>query len=168
MVDSTGSENSGEAEDFQQIAQRLGEPRRELLQSFLRADISAVNTADLREHTSVSRGSVLHHLERLMSWGLIDELPERQYHGRGGREARTWQLTDRGREFCKEYMDAPPDAFVSPEDVATLEQRMDRLEDDFKDVKGIMMQLGVHTDMLTKKRARKEMGEEWFQEVFES
>lgn len=98
---------------------------------------------------------------------MVEEQPEREYHGRGGRDARTWKLPERGREFCDEYIDAPIRSSVTPKDVAELSQHVDEIEDNLKDVKGIMMQLGVHTDMITKERAREEMDEEWFQDVFE-
>lgn len=81
MNSSLGAEKSKETLDFGRIAKRLGEPRRELLRYFLKTDISVVNTANLREETSVARRSVIHHLERLVTWGLVAELEEREYHG---------------------------------------------------------------------------------------
>ncbi len=132
MSDARGSENSAEADEFLPYAKKLGEPRRQLLKAFLAIDMTVVNTAELRDATkgTVSGDSVLHHLERLDSWGFVEEQPKREYHGRGGRDARTWTLTERGREFCDEYVDAPLDAFVSPEDVADLKQRVETLEEE--------------------------------------
>lgn len=132
MSDVRGSENSAETDEFLRYAKKLGEPRRQLLKAFLASDMTVVNTAELRDATkeTVSGDSVLHHLERLDSWGFVEEQPEREYHGRGGRDARAWTLTERGRAFCDEYVDAPLDAFVSPEDVADLTQRVEHLEEE--------------------------------------
>lgn len=161
--------NSDKEQEFLSYAKKLGERRRHLLKAFLATDVTLVNTADLRDATSgvVPKDSVLHHLERLDSGGLVEEQERREYHGRGGRNARTWKLTERGLDFCEEYVDAPLHAFVSPEEVAALEQRVESLEDNLKDVKGIMLRLGVHTDMLSKDQVRERIDEEWYQEVFD-
>lgn len=122
---------SAETPDFETIATALGQPRRELLLALVETDRSHLNTAQLRERTSVPRGSILHHLERLATWGLVAELDQREPHGQSGISARTWQLTEDGRLFSghDEYMDVPDSAFVSPETVASLEQQVAALEE---------------------------------------
>jgi DNA-binding PadR family transcriptional regulator len=109
---------------FKTISQSLGKPRRELLMAFLESDRSTLNTAQLREQTTVSRGSTIHHLERLVEWGLVVEEDARERHGRGGRDARTWALTDRGETFCADHLGAPLSEFVSPDDIAELNDRL--------------------------------------------
>lgn len=122
---------SADTPEFDTVAQALGTHRRELLLTLVETDRSHLNTAQLRDRTSVPRGSILHHLERLEAWGLIAELDQREYHGQSGKNARTWQLTEEGQRFCAndEYMDAPDSAFVSPDKVARLEREIGELRE---------------------------------------
>jgi predicted ArsR family transcriptional regulator len=155
MSSSLEAERSEDDLGFARIAKRLGEPRRELLQSFLETDMSVVNTAELRETTSVARGSVIHHLERLAKWGLVEEQAEREYHGRGGRDARTWRLTDRGHEFCDQHVDTPVSAFVSPEDVAALDQRISAIEDDIDVMGQLIVEVAIDTGTMDEEKGEK-------------
>lgn len=145
---------------FKTISQSLGKPRKELLTAFLESDRSVVNTAQLREHTTVARGSTLHHLEKLVEWGLIVEEDGREYHGRGGRDARTWALTDRGEEFCADHLGAPLSEFVSPEDVAELNaevteatERVSDVEDDLAAVLEAVADIGESTGYISNETA---------------
>ncbi|MCO8256783.1 transcriptional regulator [Haladaptatus sp. AB618] len=138
---------------FETIQQSLGEPRRDLLTAFLEADKSTLNTAQLREHSAVPRGSAIHHLERLTEWGLVMEKEQREYHGRGGSHARSWALTERGSQFCDDYLDTPVSAFVSPEDVAALDERLSTLENDVEQMKAVIVKIAVHTGTLTEDQA---------------
>lgn len=134
------AQSAGET-DFETIAKSLGEKRRELLTALLQTDEDRVTTADLRSHTSVPRGSMIHHLERLVEWGLIEEQPEREFDASSGREARVWSMTERGESFCAENIDAPESAFVSPEEVADLKQRVADLEDDRQRIRYLEQQI---------------------------
>jgi predicted ArsR family transcriptional regulator len=141
---------------FKTISQSLGKPRKELLMAFLESDKSTLNTAQLREQTTVSRGSTLHHLERLVKWGLIVEEDAREYHGRGGRDARTWALTDRGETFCADHLGAPLSEFVSPDDVAKLNaevtdttERMGKLEEDMAVLLDAVADIGAGTGQIS-------------------
>lgn len=58
-----GQDGSTEVPSFKTISQSLGKPRKELLTAFLESDKSVLNTSQLREHTTVSSGSIIHHLE---------------------------------------------------------------------------------------------------------
>lgn len=129
------AETDGKELDFETIREALGEPREELLIAFLETDREVLSTADLRDHTSVSRGSIIHHLDRLEQWGLVAEQDEREYHRGGGPTARTWTLTSRGRSFCDEVVSTPARVFVSPDDVAVLEQRVDSIETEIEEIK---------------------------------
>ena len=147
---------------FKTISQSLGKPRKELLMSFLESDRSILNTAQLREQTTVSRGSTLHHLERLVGWGLIIEEDAREYHGRGGRDARTWALTDRGETFCADHLGAPLSEFVSPDDVAKLNtevtdatERIGDVEDDLAILLDAVADIGEGTGYVSDEMANK-------------
>lgn len=138
--------------NFEMIAQSLGEPRRELLQALRGTDKSVVNTADIRAKTSVPAGSAIHHLERLVKWNLVREAKHREYHGRGGSHARTWEITERGEDFCDTELDESLSAFISPEEVAAHDQRISAIEDDIERIEDdidIMGQLIVKVAMET-------------------
>lgn len=153
MSKSTEAEVSGGYLDFQSIATQLGTPRRELLKTLLGLDISIVNTSKIREETSeVPDNSTLHHLERLEGWGLVEE-HGREYHGTGGDNARTWELTDRGMAFCEEHLDASVSTTVATEDVAALTQRMDALENDVEEVQNLVIRIAVKTGIITEEQA---------------
>lgn len=153
MSEQNSPSNTEDHPSFETIQQSLGEPRRELLTAFLETDKPALNTAQLREHSAVPRGSAIHHLERLTEWGLITEKEQREYHGRGGSHARTWTLTERGTEFCDDFLDTPVSAFVSPEDVAALDERLSTLENDVEQMKAVIVKIAVHTGTLTEDQA---------------
>ena len=158
-VDPFSGEDSDEPA-FETIAQSLGKPRRELLMAFLESDKSVLNTAQLREHTTVARGSVIHHLERLGKWGLVIDAGEREYHGRGGSNARTWKLTDRGESFCADHLGTPVNEFVSPEDVAALRsdltktmERVESLEEDYRTLLDAVADIGEGTGQISDETA---------------
>ncbi|HET7323023.1 MAG TPA: hypothetical protein VFJ06_01700 [Halococcus sp.] len=147
---------------FKTISQSLGKPRKELLMSFLEVDKSVLNTAQLREHTTVPRGSVLHHMERLMDWGLVVDGGSREYHGRGGKDARTWELTDRGETFCADHLGAPLSEFVSPDDVTKLNakvtdstERIGNLENDMAVLLDAVADIGEGTGQISDETATK-------------
>lgn len=140
-------------EDFETIAHSLGEPRRGILIALVETDNETLNTAQLRDHELVPRGSTIHHLERLMDWGLVEETDQRAYHGRGGLDARVWQLTERGKSFFAEHVDAPVSTFVSPEEVADLGERMNEIEDDVESMKRLLVKLAVNTGEVSKEQA---------------
>jgi predicted ArsR family transcriptional regulator len=147
---------------FKTISQSLGKPRKELLMAFLESDKSTLNTAQLREQTTVSRGSTIHHLERLVEWGLIVEEDSREYHGRGGKDARTWALTDRGETFCADHLGAPLSEFVSPDDVAELNERLTEttervgdVEDDLAILLDAVADIGEGTGYVSSEMAAK-------------
>lgn len=155
---STGSadaQSTAEAE-FETIAKSLGENRRELLTAFLETDKSTLTTADLRGHTTVPRGSIIHHLERLRDWGLIEEQEEREFDSRSGRQARVWAITERGESFCAEEIDAPASAFVSPEEVAALKERVADLEKETQRIDDLEEQLEAMKRIL--RRITEEIG----------
>jgi hypothetical protein len=159
---SGADQEGGPAEEpsFTTISQSLGEPRQELLMAFLESDKSTLNTAQLREHTTVPRGSTLHHLERLVEWGLITDADSREYHGRGGKDARTWALTDRGETFCADHLGAPLSEFVSPDDIAELNaevtetiERVGNLEDDMAILLDAVADIGEGTGHISDETA---------------
>jgi hypothetical protein len=140
-------------EDFETIAHSLGEPRRGILIALVETDKETLNTAQLRDHELVPRGSTIHHLERLMDWELVGEADQRAYHGRGGLDARIWKLTERGKSFFAEHVDAPASTFVSPEEVADLSERMSKTEDDMESMKRLLVKLAVNTGEVSKEQA---------------
>lgn len=155
-------DESAEAPSFKTISQSLGKPRRELLTAFLESDKSVLNTSQLREHTTVSSGSVIHHLERLVSWELVVEEGEREYHGHGGSNARTWALTNRGEQFCADHLGAPLSEFVSPSDVAELNEqvtetteRVGKMEDDLAILLDAVADIGEGTGHISNEVAAK-------------
>jgi DNA-binding transcriptional ArsR family regulator len=147
---------SADTPDFETIAKALGKPRRALLLALVETDRSHLNTAQLRERTDVARGSILHHLERLDSWGLVAELDTREYHGQSGISARTWQLTDEGRRFSAtdEYMDVPDSAFVSPDTVAAHEQRISAIEDDIDVMGQLIVKVAMETGTMSPEKGQ--------------
>lgn len=161
--DPFGEETETEDADvpsFETIIQSLGEPRRELLTAFLESDRAVLNTSQLRENTTVSSGSVIHHLDRLTQWGLVVEEGEREYHGHGGSNARTWSLTDRGETFCADHLGTPMSEFVSPSDVAELRsqvaansERLDTLEEKFNTLMDAVADIGEGTNQISDETA---------------
>jgi predicted ArsR family transcriptional regulator len=149
-----------EQPEFGTIAEALGKPRRKLLFAFLESDSEVLNTGQLRERTGVERGSAIHHLERLMKWGLIEEEPERQRHGLRGSKARAWRLTARGETFCTDHLGTPSSAFISPEDVDGLREQVVALEEDIDLLGGLLVKLAVDTEMVSEER-----GDEILEEV---
>ena len=155
-------DESAEEPSFKTISQSLGKPRRELLTAFLESDRSVLNTSQLRENTTVSSGSVIHHLERLVRWGLVVEEGEREYHGHGGSNARTWALTDRGETFCADHLGTPLSEFVSPSDVAELneqrtetKERVGKMEDDLAILLDAVADIGEGTGHISSEVAAK-------------
>jgi predicted ArsR family transcriptional regulator len=148
----TGEGVDGELPSFKTISQSLGKPRKELLMAFLENDRSALNTSQLRENTTVSSGSTIHHLERLVKWGLVVEEGGREYHGHGGSDARIWALTDRGETFCADHLGAPLSEFISPDDVAEINEsvtenteRIGNVEDDMASLLEAVADIGEQT-----------------------
>lgn len=138
--------------EFETIAESLGQPRRELLFAFLESDADILNTGQLRERTSVERGSAIHHLERLVKWHLVEEGDERQRHGLRGDKARTWRLTARGETFCTDHLGVPSSAFISPEEFNEVKDQMVALEEDVELLGGLLVKLAVDTDMISEER----------------
>lgn len=151
MENPSGGEEPDQPE-FETIAETLGEPRRKLLFAFLESDSDVLNTGQLRERTGVERGSAIHHLERLVKWGLIEEEAERQRHGLRGSKARAWRLTARGETFCTDHLGAPSSAFISPEEVDELKEQVIALEKDVDLLGELLVQLAVNTEMITEER----------------
>jgi predicted ArsR family transcriptional regulator len=148
----TGEGVDGELPSFKTISQSLGKPRKELLMAFLESDRSILNTSQLRENTTVSSGSTIHHLERLVKWGLVVEEGGREYHGHGGSDARTWALTDRGETFCADHLGAPLSEFISPDDIAEINgnvtentERIGNVEDDMASLLEAVADIGEQT-----------------------
>jgi hypothetical protein len=157
-----GQDSSAEAPSFKTISQSLGKPRKELLTAFLESDRSVLNTSQLRENTTVSSGSIIHHLERLVGWELVVEEGEREYHGHGGSNARTWALTDRGEQFCADHLGAPLSEFVSPSDVAEMNEqltetteRVGKMEDDLAILLDAVADIGEGTGHISSEVAAK-------------
>jgi predicted ArsR family transcriptional regulator len=138
--------------EFETIADTLGKPRRKLLFAFLESDSDVLNTGQLRERTGVERGSAIHHLERLVKWGLVEEEPERERHGLRGSKARAWRLTARGETFCTDHLGAPSSAFISPEEVDQLKEQVVALEEDIDLLSGLLVKLAVDTEMISEER----------------
>ena len=95
-----------------------------------------------------------------MEWGLVVEEDGREYHGRGGRDARTWALTDRGEQFCADHLGAPLSEFVSPEDVAELNakvteatERVSNVENDLAAVLEAVADIGESTGYISDETA---------------
>jgi hypothetical protein len=95
-------------------------------------------------------------LERLVEWRLIADADSREYHGRGGKDARTWVLTDRGETFCADHLGAPLSEFVSPEDVAKLNdrqtetaERVRNLEEDMAVLLDAVADIGAGTGQIS-------------------
>jgi hypothetical protein len=136
MSTSEASDNHTQPASFQAINQHLGQRRRELLSELDIPDYADVGedwdprytTAELRTETSVPQGSAIHHLERLLDWGLVKEHDDRAFDAQSGRETRVWEITERGMEFCDDYIDTTET--VSPEAFAALKTRVSSLEEE--------------------------------------
>ncbi len=156
--------NGGVDLTFEEMVERLGDQRRDLLSVLKRSDGSRLNTSDLRMGADVPSGSMSHHMETLQRWGLIEEV-DRVHVGRGSR-AIVWALTDAGEDFIAEDGLESGRKVARADDVQQLNQRVDELEDKVKNLKGIMMRIGVDSDTFTEDEAREIMGETRFREVF--
>lgn len=162
--------NRGFTPTFEEVAEQLGEQRHDLLSVLQRSDETGVNTSQLRKAADIPSGSMTHHMSQLERWELVEEI-DRVYAGRGSR-AIVWTLTQRGEEFCEEWL-ADTRSVARSRDIdalreaqAALDQRMDELENDVKHVQGLVMQIAVTTGTLDEKEAQEEMGDEWFRDVF--
>jgi molybdopterin converting factor small subunit len=130
------SHNQTQPASFRAIDQHLGKRRRELLDELNPPDYADLGddwdprytTAELRAETSVPTGSALHHLERLAEWGLINEHDDRAFDAQSGRETRVWEITERGMDFCDDYIETSET--VTPEAFAALKQRVSSLEEE--------------------------------------
>ncbi|WP_164974698.1 MarR family transcriptional regulator [Halegenticoccus tardaugens] len=128
------SDTSTDEPGFTELVDRLGQHRYDLLMALSRAGGNRSNTAELREATDVPSGSVTHHLETLVEWGLVEETGDRAYHGRGGSKAKVWALTDRGEDFVTHLRETDTDGTpYSPlasrdAEIAELQRRVDGLE----------------------------------------
>ncbi len=163
--------NRGVDLTFEEMVDRLGDQRRDILGVLKQSDESRLNTSDLRMGADVPSGSMTHHMETLQRWGLVEEVG-RVHVGRGSR-AIVWGLTQDGEEFIEEggldsgrRVARADDLDELQEDVITLNQRVDGMEADVKTVRSQVMQIAVHTGTFGEDKAREIMGEEWFQDVF--
>lgn len=146
---SMDDETSAELTSFEEINHRLGEPREKLLQAFASHDEDEIDTSTLRRKSGVQYGGIIHHLETLVQWALIQELDTRRYMAHGGSDARQWTLTERGAEFIEEYLDQRvPD--VTTDELA---ERVVDLEEEVAEITEIMVQIAVHTGMFNEKEA---------------
>lgn len=148
----------------EEMVDRLGDQRRDLLSVLQRSDSSRLNTSDLRMAADVPSGSMTHHMETLQRWGLVEEV-DRVHVGRGSR-AIVWSLTDAGEEFIAEGGLESGRRVARADDIQQLNQRVDELENDVRDLKGLMMRIGVYTETFTEDEAREMMGKERFREAF--
>lgn len=171
MSSTQESENNGRfIPTFEEIAEQLGEQRHDILSVLQRSDETGVNTSQLRKAADIPSGSMTHHMGQLERWELVEEI-DRVYAGRGSR-AIVWTLTQRGEEFCEEWL-ADTRSVARARDIdelretqAALDQRMDALEDDVEYIRGVVMEIAVSTGTYEKDKAREAMGEERFREVF--
>lgn len=156
--------NQGVDPTFEEMVDRLGDQRRDILGALKQSDESQLNTSDLRMGADVPSGSMTHHMETLQRWGLVEEVG-RVHVGRGSR-AIVWGLTQDGEEFIEEGGLDSGRRVARADDVQRLNQRVDELENDVRDLKGLMMRIGVYTDTFSEDEAREMMGETRFREVF--
>lgn len=163
--------NGGVTPTFEEMAERLGDQRRDILGVLKQSDGSRLNTSDLRMGADVPSGSMTHHMETLQRWGLVEEV-DRVHVGRGSR-AIVWGLTQDGEEFIEDGgLDAgrrvarADDLDEVREELTALSQRVDEVEADTKTIRSQVMEIAVHTGTFGEAKAREIMGEEWFQDVF--
>lgn len=134
MGASETSQNQTQPASFGAINQHLGDRREELLAELNPPDYADAGedwdprytTAELRAETSVPQGSAIHHLERLLDWGLVKEHDDRAFDAQSGRETRVWEISERGMAFCDDHIDE--EDTVSPEAFAALKTRVSSLE----------------------------------------
>lgn len=120
--------SNGTVPTFEEMQDRLGHPRRNILQVLLSADNTAVNTSELREHAGIPTGSMTHHMDLLERWELVEEI-DRVHIGQGSR-AIVWQLTERGEQFCEEGLELAARDLAHPNDVEVLWERIEELEEE--------------------------------------
>jgi hypothetical protein len=136
MSTSDASDKQTQPASFQSINQHLGQRREELLSELDIPDYADVGedwdprytATELRAETSVPQGSAIHHLERLLDWGLVKEHDDRAFDAQSGRETRVWEITERGMEFCDDHIETSE--AVSPEAFAALKTRVSSLEEE--------------------------------------
>lgn len=116
---------------FDEIEYRLGEQREQLLQAFDKRGRTEIDTSTLRRDSGVPTGSVRHHLEKLVEWGLVIEEDSRRYISSGGSHARVWSLTERGEEFVDECIDQ----HIPEADLEALQQRVVKLESEIEEMR---------------------------------
>lgn len=165
--------NGGIDLTVEEMAERLGDQRRDLLSVLNRSDDSSLNTSDLRMAADVPSGSMTHHMKTLQRWELVEEVD--RIHVGGGSRAIVWGLTQAGEEFIADgglesgrRVARVDDIDALQEDIADLNQRMNEVEADNDQIKDYVMQIGVHTGTFTRQQAKEIMGEERFRNAFET
>lgn len=162
MSSTQKSENNGEfIPTFEEVAEQLGEQRHDLLSILQRSDETGVNTSQLRKAADIPSGSMTHHMSQLERWELVEEI-DRVYAGRGSR-AIVWTLTERGAEFCEEWL-ADTRSVARSRDIdelreaqAALDQRVEALENDVEEVQDLVIRIAVKNGIITEEQAE-EMG----------
>jgi predicted ArsR family transcriptional regulator len=111
---------------FAEMEDHLEERRISILKALQKTEESGLNTQDLRQAAGVPSGSMPHHTKLLERWGLIEEV-DRVYIGQGSR-AILWSLTERGDEFCDNWLEISGGGLASAEAMDDLAQRQATLE----------------------------------------
>ncbi|WP_101297078.1 hypothetical protein [Halegenticoccus soli] len=143
------SYTSQDEPSFDEVAKRLGQHRRRVLEVFTNTEArdAQLDTSLLRKQGEVPTGSIRHHLETLEDWGLLRDTGERSFNPTGGSRARVWALTDRGREFIDTHLDRQDQTDI-PGEIDDLTRRVEELEAENKQLKSVLAKLAVHVGIL--------------------
>lgn len=106
------------------LVTRVKERRESMLRVLATVD-EGLNTHDLRSRADVPRGSMGHHTDRLVEWGLIVRVGKEPLD-RGGSDAWVYDLTERGEHFVDEYL--APDLNSVDDLVERVQSLTDRVE----------------------------------------
>lgn len=119
-----GSSEEADEVSFEKLSRLLKERREDMLKVFMEHDGDVFDTSELREFSGIPDGSTRFHLDKLVGWGLIEELDERVPGTFGsGSDAIQWRLTDRGKAFIDDHI-----LYVEPAGLEELNERIVELE----------------------------------------
>lgn len=127
---------------FSELDEIMKDRREAILTVFISQDGTTFDTSELRAHSGIPNGSTKFHLDKLVDWGLIEQLDKRAPPAlANGDDAKLFRITERGREYAKDHIrHAEPDDLDELADrLIELEESLDALEEqhraEMKDLK---------------------------------
>lgn len=150
--------DSTDAPTHEEIQKHLDDRRRDILTTLSAAEDHTANTSEIRERAGIPSGSMDHYMRQFERWELIERMNE-EFVGQGGK-AIVWQLTERGEEFCKDWLHISPDSLVRPSDFEEMDERVEKLQRkteqmdaEIQSMKRVIVKIAVQTGTLSEDQA---------------